>query len=140
MGHLSARLSAYCQRQTAYLLLAEMSRAPINPWNRNKRDDRQEGHARGAGTSGCCTVKATPDRRNPLTNSRTVRTISYFFGNACRFGLLYSIGRVNWSSSSSRRPPRNPFQGRRLPMGVMRHSEVAYEKTLGLIAKRLRED
>ena len=25
-------------------------------------------------------------------------------------------------------------------MGVMRHSEVAYEKTLGLIAKRLRED
>ena len=25
-------------------------------------------------------------------------------------------------------------------MGVMRHSEVAYEKTLGLIAKTLRED
>jgi hypothetical protein len=25
-------------------------------------------------------------------------------------------------------------------MGVMRHPEVAYEKTLGLIAKRLRED
>ena len=25
-------------------------------------------------------------------------------------------------------------------MGVMRHSEVAYEKTLGLISKRLRED
>ena len=25
-------------------------------------------------------------------------------------------------------------------MGVMRHSEVGYEKTLGLIAKRLRED
>ena len=53
MGHLSARLSANCQRQTAYLLLAEMSRAPINPWTRSKRDDRQEGHARGAGTSGC---------------------------------------------------------------------------------------
>jgi hypothetical protein len=25
-------------------------------------------------------------------------------------------------------------------MGVMRHSEVAYEKTLGLLVKRLRED
>ena len=25
-------------------------------------------------------------------------------------------------------------------MGVMRHSEVGYEKTLGLVAKRLRED
>jgi hypothetical protein len=53
MGHLSARLGANCQRQTAYLLLAEMSRAPINPWTRSKCDDRLEGHARGAGTSGC---------------------------------------------------------------------------------------
>jgi hypothetical protein len=25
-------------------------------------------------------------------------------------------------------------------MGVMRHSEVGYDKTLGLVAKRLRED
>jgi hypothetical protein len=24
------------------LLLAEMSRAPINPWTRSKRDDRQQ--------------------------------------------------------------------------------------------------
>src|SRR5947209_5193270 len=60
MGHLTARLSANCQRQTAYLLLAEMSRAPINPLQRSKRDDRQEGHARGAGTSGCCAVKLLP--------------------------------------------------------------------------------
>jgi hypothetical protein len=50
-----------------------------------RRDDRQEGHARGAGTSGCCTVKATPDRRNPLTNSRIVRTISYFFRERISF-------------------------------------------------------
>ena len=49
MGHLSARLSANCQRQTAYLLLAEMSQAPINPWKRNKCDPvgRREGlHAK----------------------------------------------------------------------------------------------
>jgi hypothetical protein len=32
MGHLPARQSANCLRQTAYLMLAEMSRAPINPW------------------------------------------------------------------------------------------------------------
>src|SRR5438876_6325197 len=60
MGHLSARLSANCQRQTAYLLLAEMSRAPINPSKRSKRDDRQEATLAGARTGGCCAVKLLP--------------------------------------------------------------------------------
>jgi hypothetical protein len=32
------------------------------------------------------------------------------------------------------------FQGRRLPVGVKRHLEIDYDKTMGLIAKRLRED
>src|SRR3954462_10050462 len=65
MGHLAARLSANCQRQTAYLLLAEMSRAPINPLQRSKRDDRQEGRARGARTCGCCTGKLLPGTELP---------------------------------------------------------------------------
>src|SRR5437016_2749853 len=74
MGHLSARLSANCLRQTAYLLLAEMSRAPINPWTRSKRDDRLEGHARGAGTSGCYgSCQPTPVAGNHLAISGTVR-------------------------------------------------------------------
>jgi hypothetical protein len=42
MGHLGASQARNCQRQTAYLLLAEMSRAPINPQVRSKRDDRQK--------------------------------------------------------------------------------------------------
>jgi len=41
MDHRGASQTRNCQRQTAYLLLAEMSRAPINPWVRSKRDDRQ---------------------------------------------------------------------------------------------------
>jgi hypothetical protein len=74
MGHLSARLSANCLRQTAYLLLAEMSRVPINPWTRSKRDDRLEGHARGAGTSGCYgSCQPTPVAGNHLAISGTVR-------------------------------------------------------------------
>src|SRR5436190_23259627 len=119
MGHLSARLSANCQRQPAYLLLAEMSRAPINPWNRNKRDDRQEGHSRGAGTSGCCTVKATPDRRNPLTNSRTERTISYFFRE--RMSSWPVVLHRPRELEQLKLPPAfpKPFQGRQLRMGVM---------------------
>jgi hypothetical protein len=41
MDHLSAQLSANCQRQTAYLLLAEMSRAADQSSEaRSKRDDR----------------------------------------------------------------------------------------------------
>src|SRR5947207_12410780 len=56
MGHLSARLSANCQRQTAYLLLAEMSRAPINPWTRSKRDDRQEATLAELGRAGAATL------------------------------------------------------------------------------------
>ena len=87
MGHLSARLSANCQRQTAYLLLAEMSRAPINPWTRSKRDDRQEGHARGARTSGCCYAPSYSRWAKSPNDFRT-RTIYYIswermLGSAC---------------------------------------------------------
>src|SRR5258708_7316487 len=78
MGHLSARLGANCQRQTAYLLLAEMSRAPINPCERSKRDDRQEGRARGAMTRGCCACQTIPARRNLLSISRTVQFPTFF--------------------------------------------------------------
>jgi hypothetical protein len=61
MDHLGASQTRNCQRQTAYLLLAEMSRAPINPQVRSKRDDRQ-GKATLAelGRAGAATAKILP--------------------------------------------------------------------------------
>jgi hypothetical protein len=64
-----------------------MSQAPINPWTRSKRDDRQLGLARGATTSRCCVSKSktTPGARNHLRNSIKYGFV-YLEGNR-RFAL-----------------------------------------------------
>src|SRR4026208_2264116 len=101
MGHLGASQARSSRGRPADLLLAEMSRAPINPQVRSKRDDRQrKGHARGAMTSGCCYSQDTPAPRICLmTWDLNGFYISWNYSQA---GLFSSLGRMSLEQLSSR--------------------------------------
>ena len=141
MGHLPARQSANCQRQTTYLTLVEMS-VDQSPAGRSKRDDRLRlrPSSRSSRRAWCCVSEIVlPIRRNSLIISSAVRFTTVFREQGVP-GSVVPISRTTWSSSSSRRRLRNMARRNAAPMGVLRRSEVGYDRSLGLIAKRLRYD